>query len=778
MTESDIVKQRTVSFFKDEEVVEISLSNQPADPGSRDESTHIAEFELQLASIYVLDASAGRSVQFYTNEKAVRYYKLYHNPILKWALTLCITINLLLVLCETPTAVKGLALPSWATMVIETACIAFFISRFIHGWSFTKNFWKDEKNIIVLITVILIVVDMLVNVVMLLVGMETVRWSRAFRPLFVINFAEGRQIRRAFRNIRRTLADIINVLVLFFVTLAIFTLMATKIFIQKQLTFRDGSPYFHSYFESFYQLFVLVTTSNSPDVMMPAYDQSRWNALFFIVYIIVCLFVFMSIILAVIFSNYKKNMEQQAMVTGRNAAGYFRLGFDLFILVNAIFLGAGFDKLEIFFLVLFSLEILMKLYTFGWTLFISRFWNIFDFIVIGGALVGTLIEAMTGELAYLSLLLDILLVLRVVRLTKTLSNYERFHVILSTMVSILPSILTYGSVIFVFYYIYAIIGMEVFGGLITYHGYDGLNDTELFCGNAKLEGSEFYTLRYCNNNFNDFLSSMVVLFELTVVNQWHVITEGHVLVTSRAARLYFISFYIICVLILLNIFTAFVLEAFLIEYSFSKSQYETAIERKIFDMGLGFKQLESIKEDKCDLVTNMEEDLEEDRRPGAISQFLTGGTRADSLESLPDLSSESGIKFHISKSGHRNMEVLLQRMFSDSLNGKILTLERSETDATLVPPPITGTPLEEAVEDEIVVEKAETVVEKSVQGEGENTKCAVDVAQEDDSCRGKSKLDVRRGLAYPKRPKRSKKKRETTSLNIVDDSLDLPASAV
>ena len=52
------------------------------------------------------------------------------------------------------------------------------------------------------------------------------------------------------------------------------------------------------------------------------------------------------------------------------------------------------------------------------------------------------------------------------------------------------------------------------------------------CGNIRLKDSDFHTARYCSSNFNNLVSSFVVLFELMVVNQWHVVAEGHVLVTG------------------------------------------------------------------------------------------------------------------------------------------------------------------------------------------------------------------------------------------------------
>ena len=76
---------------------------------------------------------------------------------------------------------------------------------------------------------------------------------------------------------------------------------------------------------------------------------------------------------------------------------------------------------------------------------------------------------------------------------------------------------------------YAILGMELFGGLIKTEGSypssdsNGTSEENVteFCGNIKLNASDFYADRYCNNNFNDILRSFKVLFDLMVVNQWH-----------------------------------------------------------------------------------------------------------------------------------------------------------------------------------------------------------------------------------------------------------------
>lgn len=77
------------------------------------------------------------------------------------------------------------------------------------------------------------------------------------------------QVRRAFRNIRNTVPEIINVLILFLFSIVIFALLAYKLFQYRGLKYRGGfeEPYLSDFWDTFFDLYVLVTTANSPDVM-------------------------------------------------------------------------------------------------------------------------------------------------------------------------------------------------------------------------------------------------------------------------------------------------------------------------------------------------------------------------------------------------------------------------------------------------------------------------------------------------------------------------------
>ena len=64
------------------------------------------------------------------------------------------------------------------------------------------------------------------------------------------------------------------------------------------------------------------------------------------------------------------------------------------------------------------------------------------------------------------------------------------------------------------------VGMELFKGKVKFYA-DPSNPEKAYCGNPRLNGTAFAQLNYCTNNFNNVVSSFILLVELTVVNQWH-----------------------------------------------------------------------------------------------------------------------------------------------------------------------------------------------------------------------------------------------------------------
>ncbi|XP_043220890.1 two pore calcium channel protein 1-like [Amphibalanus amphitrite] len=300
------------------------------------------------------------------------------------------------------------------------------------------------------------------------------------------------------------------------------------------------------------------------------------------------------------------------------------------------------------------------MYAFGFREFFDKLWNMFDFVVIGGAFLISVVRASTG-LQGNTLVLDVLLLFRCLRVVKLMDSVAIFRAVLRTIASFSRSIVTYGGVLFCVFYFFALLGMELFADRVMWAPFRPGRPTD--CGDRLLKDTDFSRLQYCANNFNSLPAALAVLFELMVVNQWHVLADGYAAVTTQWARLYFVAFHLCCVVLLLNIFTAFILEAFILEFTTERTTTETRVERKIAELGLGLGSRaperasggapsDSAGGDYTTLVESDELDADHDPRPAGAA--ASGGGQ--------QLTASTGVRFHIDR-GPRSVEVLLQRMF-------------------------------------------------------------------------------------------------------------------
>ncbi|KAI5618662.1 two pore channel 3, partial [Silurus asotus] len=729
---------------------------------------------LNLAAVYVSDAQHNRNIYFDTTPQAVRLYLLYNHWLLRVCVYIFIMMDLALAIFEEPALIP---LPLWITSVTELLCLMVFSARLVHYAKVIPRrvFIRDPKNICIMVTITLCAVDLGVYGVLRLCGHSAVRWSRVLRPLLLINITEGRQLRRAFRSIRNAVPQILVVFFFFIFSVLMFSLMALKLLGKRNLKTIYGAPYFTDYLEIVFDLYVLVTTANSPDVMMPAYNYSSFFAIFFILYIVINTYTFMSVFLAVVYNNYRKYLKeevrqlvkakrrklcfafsllQEVGVAGENPTvtqtrwnqlvrlvqpgisnahrellwsvcdpqntghveklvflqladllniqvitlksrthplehwiPYIYLStfstlihrvvqhrvfvyvYDVIILINAVFIGLDEENptvsmAEWVFLTLYILEILLKLYTFEPRTFFAKhqFWNWFDTIIIVSALLATIINtALKSSGGYTSRqILDIVFILRVLRLIRVVDTIPRFSAIINTLIKIGAPMLTFGQLILVVYYIFAMVGMELFKGKIYYFEDGSENPAHQFCGNILLNGSDFVRNNYCKNNFNDVVSSFILLLELTVVNHIHcvccvldsapLLTEGFTAVTHVSARIFFILFHIVVVIIIINIFVAFILEAFFIEYMVEKSKLQTALEKKIEELSLDHLY-------HCVFRNHVDNNLVDVME-----------TQDNSLGPAEGVKAKPTIMFKISSTRYRTMDGLLQRMFETEMN--------------------------------------------------------------------------------------------------------------
>ena len=73
-----------------------------------------------------------------------------------------------------------------------------------------------------------------------------------------------------------------------------------------------GSLYFTNWPETAWHLLIALTTANFPDVMMPAYDRSRFSSLYFIAFVCLGIFFLLNVVMAVVVREYSVAVALEA----------------------------------------------------------------------------------------------------------------------------------------------------------------------------------------------------------------------------------------------------------------------------------------------------------------------------------------------------------------------------------------------------------------------------------------------------------------------------------
>uniref|UniRef100_A0A286Y003 Voltage-dependent L-type calcium channel subunit alpha n=1 Tax=Cavia porcellus TaxID=10141 RepID=A0A286Y003_CAVPO len=263
--------------------------------------------------------------------------------------------------------------------------------------------------------------------------------------------------------------------------------------------------------------------------------------------------------------------------------------------------------LNMLFTGLFTVEMILKLIAFKPKGYFSDPWNVFDFLIVIGSIidvilsetnhyfcdawntfdalivVGSIVDIAITEvnvthpvpaarpaLAVLTapsvnaeensrISITFFRLFRVMRLVKLLSRGEGIRTLLWTFIKSFQALPYVALLIVMLFFIYAVIGMQVFGKI-------ALNDT---------------TEINRNNNFQTFPQAVLLLFRCATGEAWQDImlacmpgkkcapesepsnsTEGETPCGSSFAVFYFISFYMLCAFLIINLFVAVIMDNF------------------------------------------------------------------------------------------------------------------------------------------------------------------------------------------------------------------------
>ncbi|XP_073908794.1 voltage-dependent N-type calcium channel subunit alpha-1B isoform X10 [Castor canadensis] len=204
--------------------------------------------------------------------------------------------------------------------------------------------------------------------------------------------------------------------------------------------------------------------------------------------------------------------------------------------------------LNIVFTSMFSMECVLKIIAFGVLNYFRDAWNVFDFVTV----LGSITDILVTEIANNFINLSFLRLFRAARLIKLLRQGYTIRILLWTFVQSFKALPYVCLLIAMLFFIYAIIGMQVFGNI-------ALDDD---------------TSINRHNNFRTFLQALMLLFRSATGEAWHEIMLS--CLGNRAcdpyanasecgsdfAYFYFVSFIFLCSFLMLNLFVAVIMDNF------------------------------------------------------------------------------------------------------------------------------------------------------------------------------------------------------------------------
>ena len=197
---------------------------------------------------------------------------------------------------------------------------------------------------------------------------------------------------------------------------------------------------------------------------------------------------------------------------------------------------------------IYMCEMIIKIGVFGWNGYWEVFTNKFDCIINIISLILIIVVFVPNDYDN-TMIVKYFMLLRLLRVLSLLGEVEQYRIIFSTFVSLIPHYMQLLGVLTSIFYIFSLIGVQIFGGLIYKENDDIYSDASI-------------PSDYIYNNFNDFPSGLLTLFELLVVNNWFVVADMFCDVTNYYARWYFIIFYILGVVVAVNLMVAFIIDQF------------------------------------------------------------------------------------------------------------------------------------------------------------------------------------------------------------------------
>uniref|UniRef100_A0A8C9QPB9 Voltage-dependent L-type calcium channel subunit alpha n=1 Tax=Scleropages formosus TaxID=113540 RepID=A0A8C9QPB9_SCLFO len=333
----------------------------------------------------------------------------------------------------------------------------------------------------------------------------------------------------------------------------------------------------------------------------PIYNYRVEISIFFIVYIIIIAFFMMNIFVGFVIITFREQGEQEyknceldknqrqcveyalkaqplKLYIPKNPVQYrfwsivnstaFEYIMFVLILLNTVTLAVQhydqsktfnytMDILNMVFTGLFTVEMVLKILALRPKHYFIDAWNSFDALIVVGSVVDIVVTEFSSSEDSSRVSITFFRLFRVMRLVKLLSKGEGIRTLLWTFVKSLQALPYVALLIAMIFFIYAVIGMQTFGKIAM----------------------QDLTQINRNNNFQTFPQAVLLLFRCATGEAWQEIMLASLpgkrcdpesdyepgeefTCGSNFAIVYFISFFMLCAFLIINLFVAVIMDNF------------------------------------------------------------------------------------------------------------------------------------------------------------------------------------------------------------------------
>ena len=180
---------------------------------------------------------------------------------------------------------------------------------------------------------------------------------------------------------------------------------------------------------------------------------------------------------------------------------------------------------------IFLLELLVKNVAYGPRQYFSRSWNLLDATIVAIAALELIFLDSSAFLA--------LRTLRLLRLLRVITTWRSIRRILGVLFTTMTQVASAVFLVIVFLFVFSVLGMGLFGG-------------EFFFADGT----------YPRHNFDSLPTATLTVFQLLTLEDWYSVMYDAVRATSWLATIYFVLVLLVGRYLLLNLFSAILLQAF------------------------------------------------------------------------------------------------------------------------------------------------------------------------------------------------------------------------